>query len=315
MSNHSAILTEHNGGHDNIKGMGFMLLNTLSLSFGYAVIGYLMQELAAPMLNWLYKFLVVLFFIPYLLYNGGLSVIKTNRIGLHMLRAFFSVIASVSFYHSMKMVLPSDAHAIRNLNVVLLSFVGIFMMNEKFTVGKISALFISFLGVLWIVCPDLFSSSIWNHDDLLSRVNVYYLLILISMIFWVLNHIIAKILTKTERSATQMFYITLFPVLYLSPPVMHQVIVSNPEYIPSLRTFIIIVLVALSYMMHSNALFKALKFGELSVIAPFQYFSVIFLTLFQYLLLDKVPDYGSFIGYILIISSSVYLVIYEKQKL
>ncbi len=68
------------------------------------------------------------------------------------------------------------------------------------------------------------------------------------------------------------------------------------------------------YFIHVFSFFLALKYAEMSTVAPFDYTRLIFLCLLSYLLIGDLPKHAmQYLGYAMIIVSGVILVSAERK--
>jgi S-adenosylmethionine uptake transporter len=72
--------------------------------------------------------------------------------------------------------------------------------------------------------------------------------------------------------------------------------------------------IALCYLIHSIAFFKAFKFAEMSTVMPFDYSRLVFTGILGYLVLNEVPDRYSLLGYALIVIGGMCSIFYETHR-
>jgi S-adenosylmethionine uptake transporter len=144
-----------------------------------------------------------------------------------------------------------------------------------------------------------------------------------------MNSVTVKILGKTEKSKTQMFYLMLFACLWVAPFVFIQwdpisvfgfMLDINPTKIIGFSGLKIgfqevkyLLFMALCYFVHGVAYFKALK-RELSIVITFRYTKLLFSGVLGYVFFNEIPEKASYVGYILIILSGLVLLGTEINK-
>ena len=116
-------------------------------------------------------------------------------------------------------------------------------------------------------------------------------------------------LGKTERSKAQLFYTMLFSSMFALPFALYEWKEIDPAHIKY------ILAIALCYLVHSVAFFKAFTFSDRSTVMPFDYSRLIFTGILGYYILAEIPDKYSLIGYTLIIVGGICAVIFEAKKI
>ena len=259
-----------------------------------------------------------------------MQILKTPQLKLHILRGFFSAAGSLFFMYSLQYVKVVNATALSYLEQVLWAIIAILFFGEKFSFSKFIAIFASFLGALAVIYPGLINLSFPFVD--VSKVSVtdynqYYTFTFLAVLSWTANSISVKILGKTAKNKTQAFYSLLFssffafPVAFLNWKYVN-IGFSFPipdEFMPfySLELKLIyalyFIVITICYVTHSIAFFKAMKKANMSSLAPYHYFKIIFVGVLGYLIFGQSPDDSVYFGYILIIGSGIFLMKHEHK--
>lgn len=319
-----------------LLGIIFMLTNTLSLSFLDMTSKYLKITMNSAHIVFLYKSILFLMILPWVL-KDGVNNIKSEKLHIHLIRSFFSVAGALAFIKGLQYVSLADASALENVQYMILVMVGMFFFKESITKTKIFALIIGIIGAIIVVKPFLFSGiyhKIFYGDEselifFDSNSSRYFGYTLLAVVFWSINSVSVKILGKTEKTKTQMFYLMLFATLWTLPfafiewgtfpifafnlPIQpigfHTFSEFNfrPEYI------ILILIMAFCYFVHGVAYFNALKY-DLSVVIPFRYTKLLFTALIGYYLFHETQHSMVLVGYALIVLSGLSLTRYEYRR-
>ncbi len=319
----------HQPDHKTIIGILFMLLNAAAISLVYAVSKELTKEISSNLAVFLYKFSILICILPWC-FKDGIASMKTNRILLHASRGFLSVGGSLSLFYAIKHIELADITAIGYIEQVVLVIIGIFYFKEEATLAKAIGVILSFAGAILVVNPDLLDFGAVDSPKLFSNVNPYYIFVFMSIGFWASNCTVIKVLGKTEKTKVQLFYVLLFSSLIACPLAFMKwdtfatigvIHLRYPnEFIPfddlglKLEHIKFLVLLAIGYFTHSIAFFKALKYADLSTVVPFDYSRLVFAGILGLLLFGEVPEFGSVIGYVLIVVSGIYLIRSEAKR-
>jgi S-adenosylmethionine uptake transporter len=215
---------------------------------------------------------------------------------MHVARGTFSLLGTLCFFVAVSNLDVTNAAAITYLDHILVVLIGFWYFKEKISHPKAVMIVMSFLGAMFIVKPGIVSF------------NKYYVFLFMAVLFWALNCTVIKMLGSTERSKAQIFYVMLFSSMFSAPLALYEwkpVELWHAKYIAA---------IALCYLIHTVAFFKAFKFADMSTVMPFDYCRLIFTGLLGFLILNESPDMFSMIGYTLIILGGIYAIQHETRK-
>ena len=297
MSIHDNTFLKHN--HKNNKslsGVFFMLLHAICMSILYIFSKNLTQVIHPFQLAFLYKFTILLAIIPWCFLGNFKKDMSTKKIGMHIARGTFSLLGTVCFFIAVSNLPVTNAAAITYLDHIIVIMIGIFYFKEKLTKPKIALIFLSSIGAMLIVKPGI------------TIFNKYYIYLFLALIFWALNCTVIKILGTTERTKAQLFYMMLFSTMFSLPFALYEwktLELWQLKYILG---------IALCYLIHSIAFFKAFKFADMTTVMPFDYSRLIFTGILGYMFLSEAPDTFSLAGYALIFIGGMISILYETRK-
>lgn len=279
-----------------ISGILLMLLHALSMSILYVLSKKLTQSLHPFQVAFMYKFTILLAIIPWCFWGKYKKNLHTKKVGMHVARGTFSLLGTLCFFIAVSKLDVLDASAISYLDHIVVMLIGFLYFKEKVTNSKLVMIAMCGAGAFFIIKPGFVTF------------NIYYVYLFLALIFWALNCTVIKILGTTERSKAQIFYVMLFSSLFSLPLAMY-------EWHPiELWHFKYILAIALCYLIHTIAFFKAFKFADISTIMPFDYSRLIFTGLLGVVILHEVPDKYSIIGYTFIFLGGLYTIFSEAGR-
>ncbi|MBA8667477.1 DMT family transporter [Holosporaceae bacterium 'Namur'] len=319
--------------HNNIYGILFMILNAAALAILYAVMKLASKDISTNQIIFFYKSLILISILPWIFKNGFKSI-ATDQIKLHLIRGFLSICGSLSFMYALKYVDLVDATALGYLEQVLLVAIGMLYFKETTTKSKIFCVFASFVGASVILYPDLLKFEegfipVFFAKGGFKEFNFFYLFTLLAVACWTMNCIVVKVMGKTEKTKTQLFYVTLFSCIFAYPFAFIEWGTNNlagleiwsPNRLITLEEigldfdlFKYIAVIALCYFIHNISFFKAFKYAEISTVIPFEYSKIVFIGILQFYMFDKTPETVSYIGYFLIVGSGLILIRSEAKR-
>lgn len=302
---------------NHIAGILLMVANAFFMSLLYVIVKILTRDFyfSSNQIGLLYKLNILVITLLSCIKLGVVHHLKTQKLLFHALRGFFSIAGSLSMFYAVSMLKVIDAAAISELTPAFMVLAGIIVFNEKFTRPKVILLLGSFIGVIFIK----------NFQNFKVSTDIGYFYAFLALIFWSINNVIIKKLTKTERSRAQLFYSSLFASLFAFPLAFFNFSYdfSNTSFDISVAEWpvfsfigaLLVISAGVSSLLHKLTFFRAYKLSDMSVVGPFDYLRLPFTGIFAYLILGEcVTGIYSLIGYGIIIASSIYFILQRKQK-
>jgi S-adenosylmethionine uptake transporter len=280
----------------SLSGILLMILHAICMSILYILSKNLTQVLHPFQVAFLYKFTILLAITPWCFWGDFKKNIRTKRIGMHVARGTFSLLGTVCFFIAVSNLQVSNAAAITYLDHILVIMIGILYFKEQLTRAKVVMILFSLVGAMMIVKPGF------------VNFNKYYVFLFLALAFWALNCTIIKMLGSTERTKAQLFYMMFFSSMFSLPFALYEwktLEIWHLKYIFG---------IALCYLIHSVAFFKAFKFADMSTVMPFDYTRLVFTGILGYIILMEVPDEYSIAGYCLIILGGLISIFNETRK-
>lgn len=284
----------------------------------------------------LYKFVLFLIILPWV-FRDGIKNVKSAKLHIHLVRSFLSVLGSLCFIKGLQYVSLADASALENVQYMILVLVGMVCFKESITKTKIFALVFGILGAVIIVKPHIFASVynsvMWGENFDIAFFETesrgYFGYTLLAVLFWSMNSVSVKILGRTEKNKTQMFYLMLFASIWTLPfafikwsslsifsfniPIHPSGFYTFSDFNFKTEYILLILIMAFCYFVHGVAYFNALKY-DLSVVIPFRYTKLLFSALLGYYLFNETQSSVILVGYAFIVLSGLSLIRYEYRR-
>lgn len=317
--------------YKNTNGIVLMLINAFATSMLYVIAKYLTEFLTSNQVVFIYKSLVLVGIIPWILYDG-ISCVKTKKLKLHLLRGLVSTLGALFFFYGMSKVDIASATALNKMEPVLLMIISAIFFKEKLSNAKILTIILSCVGMLFVVYPFItltdagISFPFFDKDIKGEEFNYNYLIVLLGVLLWTANSSVIKILGRTESNRTQLFYVSLISVIVSMPTALfqwdHQIFAGmNILWINGMNSFSninsqivgFLLCLGMLHFMHVACYFQSLKIAEMSAVAPFDYSKLVFGGVLGYCFFNNAPTVSAYIGYALIIGSGIYLLKIEAR--
>ena len=179
------------------------------------------------------------------------------------------------------------------------------ILREKVRLIRFTAVFMGFIGVLIILYPRLSVISLEQKFSFEARGALY---VLLGATFMALAHIFIRKLTKTETASAIVFYFTISSCFWSALTLPFGWVV------PNISTFGILLLAGLLGGFGQIFLTTAYKYSEASMVAPFEYISILFAIVLGYFVFGELPTLTVLVGSLVVISAGI-LIIWREHRL
>jgi len=240
-------------------------------------------------------FLGLIIILPYIIKKKD-AVLKTTHLKQHFLRAILGLPAMLLYFSALVLLPIEKLTAISFVVPLLVTILAVFFLGEKIYIYRTLALILGFGGMLVIIRPGFVDISI----------GVY--MVLFSALLWSINIIITKKISKDDSAITILAYQSIFMSL------LSFFIVLFFWEMPSLKTFIYLILAAMCGTVLHLTLNHAFKLVDVSMTQPYSFLNLVFASIIGYFVFDEIPDLYTWIG-ALIIFTGVLIISYREMKL
>ncbi len=243
--------------------------------------------------------------IPVLLWVGVRgqlpTVFITPRIGGHLLRSIAGASSMFCGFTALGLLPLSDATAIGYAAPLLTVVFAAVLLGETIRVYRWSAVVVGLVGVFVIL-------SGYVEPQGPDRSAVGALFALAGASFGALAATQTRRLTWSEQPATIVVYFSIFTALFM------LVTVPFGWVMPDAADWSLLVGAGICGGIGQVLLTQSYRYGEASLIAPFEYVSMVWAILVGYLLFDTLPGLTMLTGSAIVIGSGLF-VIYREQRL
>ncbi|MHA1570983.1 MAG: DMT family transporter [Alphaproteobacteria bacterium] len=272
----------------NLRGAMWMLVAAVVFS----TMGALVKTLGGRLDSFQIAFFRCLFgllaVVPFLIGPQRASL-RTDRIGLHLLRAAFGVTAMFCGFYAITHMKLGDAVAISFTKPLFVVLFAVLMLGEKVRAPRWIATGAGFIGVIIMVQPG---ADGFQATALVALTGAFCV---------ALVQIFLKRLTVTESAPNILFYFGAAATLISLGPAL--LVWQNPTPIEWMMLCLVGTLGATAQAFT----IRALRIGEASAIAPFDYSRILFAGLIGFFIFSEVPASASLVGVAIIIASTLYI--------
>ncbi|MGG7176333.1 DMT family transporter [Clostridium paraputrificum] len=219
---------------------------------------------------------------------------KENQKTLIM-RSLFGTIGIVLNYYSIDRLVLSDANMLNKLSPFFVIIFSALFLSEKIKSKQAIALAIAFAGSLFIIKPS------FNLEIIPALAGVG------GAITAAAAYTCLRALGGKEKHYTIVFYFSLFSLIVIFP---FMIAVYKPMTIMQL---IYLLLAGVFASIGQFGITLAYNYAPAKEISIFDYSNIIFSAIISLVIFGALPDYLSFIGYLVIFAASLYMFIYNKN--
>ena len=272
-----------------------MIIMTVCFSSLDASAKYASNELPLWMVMWGRYLFHFIFITIFFLRGAPRDIIFTKNLKLQILRSVLIFCAGITFWSGLMYLPLADCTVIAFISPLLVTILSVFLLGEKFGFHRWGCVMTGLLGVIFVIRPGM---GIFQWAVVLP---------LFSAFFYAALMITTRVLGQKENALTTLFY-TSIGGLTLS-----SIMVPFFWKAPSPAQCLFLIWLGLLGAVGHFFMIKAFEKAPASLLAPFNYTSLIWATFLGFFLFGDLPDAWTIFGAIIIISSGIYLIKRESN--
>ena len=223
------------------------------------------------------------------------NLVKTDRIVVQLMRPAFLAASITSLFLGLTYLPIAEATTIGFTAPLFITALSGPILGEKVGVHRWLAVFIGLIGVLVIVRPG---GGLWYWASLMPFVGA---------IFFAIFQIITRLLSNTERTNTTLFYTGLGGFFWTS------IMVPFVWTTPSLLHWVVFLLTGAMGATAHLCMISAFNRSEASLLAPFNYTKLLWVSVLGFLIFGDVPSLNMWIGATIIVAAGFYIIYRERD--
>ena len=282
-------LKNFKNGPSSLRGILCMLGGALSLTINDAMAKYLTQSYPVGQVMALRGLSIILFLIIFLFFMNNLQALKIFSWKGHLLRAGAMTGSTFFFITGLSLLPITDAIAIAFVAPILTTILGIIILREAVSWKRWVAIFVGFFGVIIILQPTSDAFKIAAIAPMGAAA------------FGAARDVVTRAISGSENSLsillTSMLMITIagfltYPLGWSAVKLSHIWIFITSSLLVGLAQYLMI---------------EAFRLGEVALISPFKYSSLLWATLIGLVIWDDLPSKNVVLGAFILILSGIYL--------
>jgi drug/metabolite transporter (DMT)-like permease len=280
-----------------LRGILMIISSTGFLACSDAMAKYLSRTGMPPVeIAWIRFLVFVLILLPVVLAPASGKVMRSARPMLQVFRGLGLLCSSIFFIIALGYLPIAEATATGFVSPLFVTGFSVLFLSEKVGLRRWTATIIGLLGVLIIVRPG---TAAFQPATIFP---------IISSLGWASALVLTRKMSGADRAITTMVYSAITGFLVLS--------VFVPFYwiAPSWTQIALGVGIGTAATIGHWIVVLAFRYADASVLAPFSYVQLLWVTLLGFFVFGEVPDVVTFVGAAIIISSGVYTAHRERVR-
>ena len=278
-----------------LRGIAFMIAMTFLSATMNSAARHVSETIHPFELVFFRNLFAFLFVLP-MLARYGLTVLRTDRFGGHLGRASLNVVNMLFFFTAVAITPLAEVVALGFTAPIFATFLGVLILREVVGLRRWSAIVVGFVGALIILQPGFETVSFGQGMTLLAAAT------------WAGCLLIIKSLSRTEASITIVAYMAILMTPLSLVPALFYWQWPNPTELFWLA------LVGLTGGCAQYLLAQALHEADLSVVMPFDFMKLAWISLIAFIAFGEVPTLAPWLGGGVIFASGAYIAHREARR-
>jgi drug/metabolite transporter (DMT)-like permease len=278
------------------KGIALILASTVFLGASDVTAKYLSATLPSVEIAWIRFLTFALIMSPAMFRGSPLFALRTERLGLQLMRGAALVGSSLFFISGLRYLPIAEASATGFVAPLFVTALSIVFLSEKVGVRRWLATAVGLLGVLIILRPGT------------SAFHVAAFFPLVSAVAWACTLIMTRMMSGREHVLTTMTYSSIAGLCILSA------LVPFVWVTPSWHDIAFGVFIGVASTAGQWIVVLAFRYADASVLAPFSYTQLLWVSILGFMVFGEVPDIWTVTGAIFIVGSGLYTAHRERVR-
>lgn len=278
------------------KGVASVLVAWVFFTLVITLSRFTSQQSSVPTVLLFQNFVSLLCMLPFMLRNGKESF-ATPKFHVILLRGIAGYSSFAFTFLAVQQTSLVNTVLLSNASPLFIPLI-VWAWRKKHIGYKLwLCILVGFIGIGFILKPDL---------HLLANLGVIYALS--SAFCFAVSMIAMRRLIKTEPIHTILFYHFLFGTVISLPFAIYTWNLSSNMIIWQL------LLIGALSVFGQYFILNAFKYGKPSALSPFNYSSVVYAAILQWLIFNSFPDFFTFIGILLVCAGSIMSIIFGERS-
>ncbi|HET7887379.1 MAG TPA: DMT family transporter [Bradyrhizobium sp.] len=279
-----------------LRGIALLIASTVFLGTSDATSKYLSTTLPSIEIAWIRFLIFLIIMVPAMVPASPLFALKTQRPVLQVMRGAALLSSSLLFISGLRFLPIAEASATSFVSPLFVTALSIMFLGEKVGLRRWVATAIGLIGVMIVLRPGTGAF----HPAAFFPV--------VSAFAWACCLIMTRRMSGHERVMVTMTYssITGFALLCALVPLVWVT--------PTWHDIMFGVIIGLTSTAGQWIVVLAFRYADASVLAPFSYVQLLWVTFLGFVIFGEVPDLWTIAGAAFIVASGLYTAHRERVR-
>jgi drug/metabolite transporter (DMT)-like permease len=278
------------------KGIALILMSTVFLGVSDVTAKYLSATLPSIEIAWIRFLAFAVIMVPAMLPGSPLFALRTERLGLQMMRGVTLLGSSLFFISGLRFLPIAEASATGFVSPLFVTALSIVFLSERVGLRRWIATAVGLIGVLIILRPG---TSAFHPAAFFS---------IASAVAWACTLIMTRMMSGRERAITTMTYSSIVGVCILSA------LVPFVWVVPTWHDILFGIFIGVASTAGQWIVVLAFRYADASVLAPFQYTQLLWVSILGFMIFGELPDIWTVTGAVFIVASGLYTAHRERLR-
>jgi drug/metabolite transporter (DMT)-like permease len=278
------------------RGIALILASTVFLGASDVTAKFLSTTLPSIEIAWIRFLVFALIMVPVMIPGSPLHAMQTPRVGFQLLRGVALLSSSLFFISGLRFLPIAEASATGFVAPLFVTALSIIFLGESVGLRRWLATVVGLFGVLIILRPGT------------SAFHPAAFFPLVSALAWACTLIMTRMLSGKERATTIMAYSSIAGVCILTA------LVPLVWVAPGLSDVLLGIFIGVASTAGQWIVVLAFRYADASVLAPFSYTQLLWVSILGYLVFGEIPDAWTVTGAVFIVVSGLYTAHRERIR-
>ena len=278
------------------KGIALILTSTVFLGVSDATAKYLSATLPSIEIAWIRFLVFALIMLPAMVPGTPLYSLRTGRLPLQLVRGAMLLGSSLFFISGLRYLPIAEASATGFVSPLFVTALSIIFLSERVGIRRWLATAAGLIGVLIILRPGT------------SAFHPAAFFPIVSAFAWASTLIMTRMMSGRELAVTTMTYSAIAGVVILS------LLVPFVWVAPAWHEVLLGILIGVASTAGQWVVVLAFRYADASVLAPFSYTQLLWVSILGFLIFGEVPDLWTVVGAAVIVASGLYTAHRERVR-
>jgi drug/metabolite transporter (DMT)-like permease len=279
-----------------LRGIALLLVSSIFLGASDATSKYLSTTLPSIEIAWIRFLVFVLIMVPAMAPGSPLFALRTERPVLQVMRGIALLGSSLLFISGLRFLPIAEASATSFVSPLFVTALSIFFLGEKVGLRRWFATAVGLMGVMIVLRPG---TSAFHPAAFFPVASAFA---------WATCLIMTRLMSGQERAMVTMTYSSIvgFAILCALVPLVWVT--------PTWHDILFGTLIGLTSTAGQWIIVFAFRYADASVLAPFSYIQLLWVTLLGFLIFGEVPDIWTVVVAAFVVASGLYTAHRERVR-